>query len=37
MANSLTGRVVKCFRGLDKVLPILEELKSGVTMGVPVG
>jgi hypothetical protein len=36
-ANYLTGRVMKCFEGLDKVLPVLEELKSGLTLVVSSG
>jgi len=34
-ANYLKGQIMKCFQGLDQVVPVLEELKSGVTLGVP--
>jgi hypothetical protein len=30
-------QIANCFQGLDKVLPILEGLKSGTPVGVPVG
>ena len=36
-ANLLTGRVRSCFQGLDKVLPVLEELKSGMALGASTG
>ena len=31
-AEYLRGRVSKCSQGLDKVLPMLEELKAGVSL-----
>lgn len=36
-ANYLTGRVMKCFEGLDQVIPVLEELKSGLNLDVSSG
>ncbi|KIW79862.1 hypothetical protein Z517_06477 [Fonsecaea pedrosoi CBS 271.37] len=36
-ANYLTGQAMKCFEGLDKVLLVLEELRSGLTLGVSFG
>ncbi|KAF2181005.1 hypothetical protein K469DRAFT_692521 [Zopfia rhizophila CBS 207.26] len=33
-ADNLRSSVSMCFQGLDKVLPVLEELRTGVSMGV---
>jgi uncharacterized coiled-coil DUF342 family protein len=34
-ADFFKSNVSKCFQGLDKVLPMLEELRSGLSLGIP--
>lgn len=36
-ASYLTSRITRCFQGLDKVLPILEDLKMEVEVEISTG